>query len=109
MMESTTKGLFSIAKALETVHLARAIAEAGLGVAILKGPVLGQIAYGDVEKRFSADIDLLVRSAELRKVALLMEGRGYRINWGDASRLPEGLDTPVGAIPDELSFFNKRT
>jgi hypothetical protein len=45
-----------------------------------KGPVLAQVAYGDVTLRQFVDLDLLVRRADMPKVKNLLLTLGYRLD-----------------------------
>ena len=51
------------------------------GIAALpyKGPVLAQTAYGDLALRQFADLDILVRCADMEKVRELLLAEGYRL------------------------------
>jgi len=107
--KAVREGVFRIGQAVEAVQLSNAFEEAGLGVALLKGAVLGELAYGGVENRASADIDLLVKPGELRRAGFLLEERGYLMQGGSPSRLVEGSNARYGAVPTEVSFRNDTT
>ena len=109
MNKTVRESISRIGYAIEAVKISQAFESAGLGVAILKGAVLGEVAYGGVENRASVDIDLLVKPGELRRAGFLLEGRGYRMVGGSPSRLAEGCNARGGAIPTEVSFRNEKT
>jgi hypothetical protein len=54
---------------------------AGIPVAVLKGPVIAQIAYGDPALREFTDLDLLVRPSDLARALPVFERLGYRPAW----------------------------
>ncbi len=51
---------------------------AAVPVAFVKGLAVGALAYGDVATKMSADIDLLVRHADLCRAARQLHDLGYR-------------------------------
>jgi Uncharacterised nucleotidyltransferase len=54
-----------------------ALANAGIRSTPLKGPRLGEAIYGDLGRRLSGDIDLLVAPQQLRAAVEAMRGLGY--------------------------------
>jgi len=53
------------------------LGDAGIRAATLKGPVLGQAIYGDIGRRLSSDIDLLVAPEQLNAAVEVIRGLGY--------------------------------
>lgn len=63
--------------ALITLRLAAGLADAGIACSSLKGPLFAEAVYGDVGRRRSGDIDLLVAAEDLRRAADVIGGLGY--------------------------------
>ena len=53
--------------------------EHGIAVAIFKGAVLSQMAYGDLSLRQAGDIDLLINRSDFTRARLLLESLGYEM------------------------------
>jgi hypothetical protein len=62
---------------LVSLRLMTMLADAGVRSAALKGPVLGEVIYGDPGRRLSSDIDLLVCAEQLREAVDVVRGLGY--------------------------------
>ena len=62
----------------EALRLAAAFAAAQIAVAFLKGPVLSHQLHGDLGRRHSRDLDLIVAPADRNKAAALLSLLGYR-------------------------------
>jgi hypothetical protein len=62
----------------EMVRIWRLLRSNGVSALALKGPVLAVGAYGDLASRQFADLDLLVRPAELNAACAALAGDGYR-------------------------------
>jgi hypothetical protein len=60
-----------------TTRLARALDDAGIKAAPLKGAVLADTVYGDIGARQSSDIDVLVPVADLDRAVEVAEGQGW--------------------------------
>jgi hypothetical protein len=54
-----------------------ALANAGIRSTPLKGPILGEAIYGDLGRRLSGDIDLLVAPEQLDAAVEVIRGLGY--------------------------------
>ena len=54
---------------------------AGIPVAVLKGSVIAQLAYGDPSLREFNDLDLLVHPSDLHRAVPLFDRLGYRPVW----------------------------
>ncbi len=61
-----------------TLRLAAALSDGGVRVLPLKGPLLGERIYGQVEARVSGDIDLLVGESDLARATDILKPLGYR-------------------------------
>ena len=62
----------------ELLRHTRALRSAGVEVVSFKGPVLAAMAYGSIELRQFGDLDFLIASADLAKVADTLTAAGYR-------------------------------
>src|SRR6185295_7261376 len=51
-------------------------------VAIFKGPLLSQMAYGEMSLRQAGDIDLLINRSDFTQARLLLESLGYEMTPG---------------------------
>lgn len=54
--------------------------EHGISVAIFKGALLAQMAYGEMSLRQAGDIDMLIRSRDFGEARLLLESLGYEMS-----------------------------
>jgi hypothetical protein len=54
-------------------------AENGIPVAIFKGPLLAEMAYGEMSLRQAGDIDLLIARRDFAPARLLLESLGYEM------------------------------
>jgi hypothetical protein len=62
---------------LVSQRMTASLAAAGIRSAPLKGPMLGEAIYGDLGRRLSSDIDLLVSPDELEAAVEVVRGLGY--------------------------------
>ena len=76
----------SVANSQSVLHLIgkqlkvyRLLKDAGIRVAIFKGAVLAQMAYGEVSLRQAGDIDLLIDRAHFAEARSLLESLGYEM------------------------------
>lgn len=53
--------------------------ENGIPVALFKGPLLAQIAYGDISLRQAGDIDVLISREHFSQASNLLQSTGYQI------------------------------
>jgi hypothetical protein len=60
------------------VALSEDLARVGIPVLLLKGAVLAELLYGDVERRPQYDIDVLVRKQDTRRARGVLASAGYR-------------------------------
>jgi len=61
----------------ELVKLMKVIEEENICALAFKGPVLSQIAYGNISLRQYVDLDILIRKEEIFKVERLLKNYGY--------------------------------
>ncbi len=54
--------------------------EHGIPVALFKGPLLAQMAYGEISLRKAGDIDLLISREHFDQARVLLESLGYRMH-----------------------------
>ena len=63
--------------AAELVRLLALLKAAGIAAVAFKGPVLAAMAYGSIELRQFSDLDILVRQADLPRVAEILTAERY--------------------------------
>jgi len=68
--------LHLIAKQLRVVRLFK---ENGIAVALFKGPLLAQMAYGEISLRQAGDIDVLINRRDFDHARTLLESLGYEM------------------------------
>ncbi len=56
----------------ELIRLLKIFQEAEVPVISFKGPILAQLAYGDISFRIFSDLDLLIKESDLVKVHNLL-------------------------------------
>jgi hypothetical protein len=61
------------------LNLCRLLKEHGIPIAIFKGSVLAQSAYGDISLRQAGDIDVLISRAHFDRCKTLIESLGYQM------------------------------
>ncbi len=64
---------------LVALHIMAMLADAGIRCAPLKGPLLGEAIYGDLGRRLSNDIDLLVATEQLHAAVEVVRQLGYAV------------------------------
>jgi hypothetical protein len=69
--------LYLIGKQL---HLYKLFKEHGIPVALFKGPLLAQLAYGEISLRQAGDIDVLISRHHFDLARQLLESLGYQMN-----------------------------
>ena len=76
----------SVANSQNVLHLAgkqiriyQVFKEQRIPVAIFKGPLLAQMAYGEISLRQAGDIDLLINRRDFAQARLLLESLGYKM------------------------------
>lgn len=75
-LTNTQTVLHLLSKQLKVVRLLK---ESGVPVAVFKGSVLSQMAYGEVSLRQAGDIDLLIYPQHFGKARVLLESLGYEM------------------------------
>src|ERR1043165_6646493 len=75
---------FSLANSQNVLHLLskqlkvqQLLKDSGVPVAIFKGSVISQMAYGEISLRQAGDLDLLISPGHFGQVKLLLESVGY--------------------------------
>jgi hypothetical protein len=61
----------------ELLRLMGLLKTSGIAAVTFKGPVLAAMAYGSIELRQFSDLDVLVRQADLPRVAEILTAQGY--------------------------------
>jgi len=79
----------------EAVRLTAKLAEAGIPVALLKGVVVAELAYGGQDVKATVDNDLLVAPRNVPAALAILERAGYRV-----IDLPSDGRRPVAALTD---------
>src|SRR6266850_189142 len=90
--------VFTLRLTTELFRLLDRFTSEGIGVLVVKGPVLAVQAYGDPAMRAYGDLDLLVRQRDIRRATELMMEAGYE------SRVPLSA-IAAGKIPGQYLFF----
>jgi hypothetical protein len=65
----------------EMLRLTAAFKAAGIPVAVLKGSVVAEMAYGELALREFNDLDMLVLEVDFFRAVDLLEQSGYRLGW----------------------------
>ncbi len=63
----------------ELLRILEALERAGIEAAVIKGPALARLAYGETTRREFVDLDLLARPADIPAAVGVMEAEGYRL------------------------------
>jgi hypothetical protein len=76
---------------LVSMRAINALADAGIGCVSLKGPTFAEAVYGDLGRRQSSDVDLLVAPDSLAAAVTVIRGLGYAppSDYVDRSGLPK--------------------
>ena len=82
----------------EVLRVTAEFHSAGIPVAILKGPVIAQLAYGDPTLREFTDLDLLAHPSDLARAMPVFERLGYRPAWDRNLATITGFLCHVGEI-----------
>jgi hypothetical protein len=79
----------ALSRTLMSIDLVQKLDAVGIESILLKGPAIGQLAYGDASFRTFADIDLLVRREDLSRARdfLLKSGYSPEYKLGDENQL----------------------
>ena len=62
------------------LRLYKLFKENGVPIALFKGPLLAQMAYGDFSLRQAGDIDVLINRQHFERARLLLESLGYEMH-----------------------------
>lgn len=95
----TAKSLFITG---EILRIAAEFRSAGIPVAVLKGSVFAQLAYGDPSFREFSDLDLLLHPTDIDRSIPIFERLGYRPVWNRDIAYITGFLGNVG----ECNLFN---
>jgi len=60
----------------------------GIEVIPLKGPVLAQSLYGNIADRHYTDLDVLIRSADIKNIIQIAERQGFELGYPDRKLSP---------------------
>jgi hypothetical protein len=93
---------FSLVMTGELLTILRALEKEGVEAIPYKGPVLGSEIYGNIALRPFADLDLLVRAADVWRAVDVLIATGYR------SPVPLGDDLREGRLPAEGQLLFER-
>lgn len=61
----------------ELIEISELLVENGITTVSFKGPILSQIAYGDIIQRQYVDLDILVQKEEIYRIEALLKSHGY--------------------------------
>ncbi len=61
----------------ELLRIMKLLEENGIPALAFKGPVLSQMAYGDITLRQYSDLDVLVKKEDIYKIDALLKAQGY--------------------------------
>ena len=70
----------ALARMAELARVVRALGEAGVAAASVKGPLLALELYEDLGQRHSGDLDLIVAEADVERADAILRDQGYRRN-----------------------------
>ena len=76
--QAAAQARVGLALTAEAFHLAKSFEDGKIGVAFLKGPVLSHQLHGDLGRRHSRDLDIIVAPADRDRAAVLLATLGYR-------------------------------
>ena len=97
-----THELFALSLMGELFRLLQRFAAAQIETVVIKGPVLSMRCYGDPARRQYSDLDLIVRTSDMRRATQLMLQLGY------IPRIPLQAIAD-GKIPGEYVFLRPDT
>ena len=76
----------------ELLHVLDQLESAGIQALPYKGPILAQVAYGDLRLRQFGDLDILVGHRDVERAISLLESDGYR---SDAALSPRQVEAVI--------------
>lgn len=76
--EARDQALHALRLTQECIAIDKTLVAAGVAPVHLKGPVLGQMAFGSVARKFSRDLDILVAEADAEVAIATLQHAGYR-------------------------------
>jgi hypothetical protein len=87
-IRNTQRGL---ALSAELIRLSQTLAQQGVTIFPLKGPLLALQLYGDISGRHAGDLDFLVESRQVEKAWGILQNLGYRPDPPDLRLSPSQL------------------
>lgn len=78
--DNRRSALASLIQARELLRVLRALAERGVAALPYKGPVLAEMAYGNLSLRHSIDLDVLVRRQDMGAAQQALAAIGYALD-----------------------------
>ncbi|SFA97172.1 Uncharacterised nucleotidyltransferase [Cohnella sp. OV330] len=87
--ESRYNRLKMLSLAAEMSRVSACLSSGGIRSLVLKGPLLAQDLYGDLSKRTSKDLDILVPAEKLGEIRILLADLGYEC---EKEQLPNVLN-----------------
>lgn len=72
-------GLRSLRLTRELARLLRTLGTAGVQALPIKGPLLAQMAYGDVALRYSVDLDIVLPHRDMQRALAALRNLGYAL------------------------------
>ncbi len=100
-MKASANGIFFFAA--ELVRILDALEKAGIVAMPFKGPVLTQMAYGDLGLRSFADLDFLIHKQDIPACLDVLQELGYAVNIGMSPAQKTAYEKWFG----EYMFFRK--
>jgi hypothetical protein len=70
---------FNLFRTGELIRILRLLADAGVSAVPFKGPLLSMVAYGSLALREYGDLDILVRTSDVRRTRDLLLAHGYHL------------------------------
>jgi len=96
-----TMNMLTLTAEIETV--CKTLASNNIQTLVLKGPILADYLYGDISKRTSKDLDILVPITKIEKVEELLYSLGYQLEY-QGSRILNDWKQKV----NHLSFYHPK-
>lgn len=103
--QRATKRMLALSTTL--IQIQTAFAKSGIDVLSFKGPTLSVLAYGDVNSRFSRDLDLLVSENQIDSVQQILLQLGFYRVYPDFPLSPRQQRYFVSSY-DQMVFVRKK-
>lgn len=98
---------WGLALSAELIRLSQALAEHGITLFPLKGPLLAQQLYGDISRRHAGDLDFLVEFRHIEKAWDILHNSGYQTEPPDI-RLNPGQLAHLKVLRYHATFIHPR-